>query len=77
MAPQSKTGKPPFEGIRLISFPTGIVGPALASLMADHGAEVIAIEAGRTLRSPQRGQRWQVASDLESNPMARSGSPST
>ena len=62
-----KTDKPPFEGIRLISFPTGIVGPALASLMADHGAEVIAIEAGRTLRSPQRGQRWQVASDLESN----------
>jgi crotonobetainyl-CoA:carnitine CoA-transferase CaiB-like acyl-CoA transferase len=62
-----KTDKPPFEGIRLISFPTGIVGPALASLMADQGAEVIAIEAGRTLRSPQRGQRWQVASDLESN----------
>jgi crotonobetainyl-CoA:carnitine CoA-transferase CaiB-like acyl-CoA transferase len=61
------TSKPPFEGIRLISFPTGIVGPALASLMAQHGAEVIAIEASRALRSPQRGQRWQVASDLESN----------
>jgi crotonobetainyl-CoA:carnitine CoA-transferase CaiB-like acyl-CoA transferase len=61
------TGKPPFEGIRLVSFPTGIVGPALTSLMAQHGAEVIAIEAGRALRSPQRGQRWQVASDLESN----------
>jgi crotonobetainyl-CoA:carnitine CoA-transferase CaiB-like acyl-CoA transferase len=59
--------KPLFEGIRLISFPTGIVGPALASLMAEHGAEVIAVEAGRALRSPQRGQRWQVASDLESN----------
>jgi crotonobetainyl-CoA:carnitine CoA-transferase CaiB-like acyl-CoA transferase len=28
---------------------------------------VIAVEAGRALRSPQRGQRWQVASDLESN----------
>jgi crotonobetainyl-CoA:carnitine CoA-transferase CaiB-like acyl-CoA transferase len=62
-APQSA----PLAGIRVISFPTGIVGPALASLLADHGAEVIAIEAGRALRSPQRGQRWQVASDLESN----------
>jgi crotonobetainyl-CoA:carnitine CoA-transferase CaiB-like acyl-CoA transferase len=56
-----------FEGIRVISFPTGIVGPALASLLVEHGAEVITIEAGRALRSPQRGQRWQVASDLESN----------
>jgi crotonobetainyl-CoA:carnitine CoA-transferase CaiB-like acyl-CoA transferase len=56
-----------FAGIRLISFPTGIVGPALAGFMAEHGAEVISIEAGRALRSPQRGQRWQVASDLESN----------
>jgi crotonobetainyl-CoA:carnitine CoA-transferase CaiB-like acyl-CoA transferase len=60
-------GKAPFEGVRVISFPTGIVGPALASLLAEHGAEVITIEAGRALRSPQRGQRWQVASDLESN----------
>jgi crotonobetainyl-CoA:carnitine CoA-transferase CaiB-like acyl-CoA transferase len=59
--------KRPLENIRIISFPTGIVGPALASLMVEHGAEVITIEAGRALRSPQRGQRWQVASDLESN----------
>jgi len=57
----------PFAGIRVISFPTGIVGPALASLLAEHGAQVIAIEAGHVLRSPQRGQRWQVASNLESN----------
>lgn len=56
-----------FSGVRVISFPTGIVGPALASFLADHGAEVITIEASRGLRSPQRGQRWQVASDLESN----------
>lgn len=56
-----------FSGVRIISFPTGIVGPALASFLADHGAEVITIEASRGLRSPQRGQRWQVASDLESN----------
>jgi crotonobetainyl-CoA:carnitine CoA-transferase CaiB-like acyl-CoA transferase len=62
-APSSK----PFEGIRIISFPTGIVGPALAGLLAEHGAEVIAIEAGRAVRSPQRGQRFQIASDLESN----------
>jgi crotonobetainyl-CoA:carnitine CoA-transferase CaiB-like acyl-CoA transferase len=63
----STTGKALFEGVRVISFPTGIVGPALASMLADHGAEVITIEAGRALRSPQRGQRWQVISDLESN----------
>jgi crotonobetainyl-CoA:carnitine CoA-transferase CaiB-like acyl-CoA transferase len=63
----ARADKAPFEGIRVISFPTGIVGPALASLLAEHGAEVITIEAGRALRSPQRGQRWQVASDLESN----------
>ena len=55
------------EGIRVISFPTGIVGPALGGLLAEHGAEVIAIEAGRAMRSPQRGQKFQVASDLESN----------
>jgi crotonobetainyl-CoA:carnitine CoA-transferase CaiB-like acyl-CoA transferase len=65
--PAEAASKGAFEGIRVISFPTGIVGPALASLLAEHGAEVITIEAGRALRSPQRGQRWQVASDLESN----------
>jgi len=53
--------------MRVISFPTGIVGPALAALLAEHGAEVIAIEASRGLRSPQRGQRFQAASDLEAN----------
>jgi crotonobetainyl-CoA:carnitine CoA-transferase CaiB-like acyl-CoA transferase len=56
-----------FEGVRVISFPTGVVGPALAGLLTEHGAEVIAIEAGRTARSPQRGQKFQIASDLESN----------
>jgi crotonobetainyl-CoA:carnitine CoA-transferase CaiB-like acyl-CoA transferase len=57
----------PFDGIRVISFPTGIVGPALAGLLAEQGAEVISIEAGRVVRSPQRGQRFQIASDLEAN----------
>ncbi|MSP41017.1 MAG: CoA transferase [Deltaproteobacteria bacterium] len=57
----------PFEGIRVISFPTGIVGPALAGLLAEQGAQVITIEAGRAVRSPQRGQRFQIASDLEAN----------
>lgn len=57
----------PLEGVRVISFPTGIVGPALAGLLAEHGAEVISIEAGRAIRSPQRGQKFQIASDLESN----------
>jgi crotonobetainyl-CoA:carnitine CoA-transferase CaiB-like acyl-CoA transferase len=61
------SGRLPFEGVRVLSFPTGIVGPALGSLLAEHGAEVISIEAGRTLRSPQRGQRFQIASDLESH----------
>jgi crotonobetainyl-CoA:carnitine CoA-transferase CaiB-like acyl-CoA transferase len=57
----------PFTGIRVLSFPTGIVGPALGSLLAEHGAQVITVEAGRTVRSPQRGQRFQIASDLESH----------
>jgi crotonobetainyl-CoA:carnitine CoA-transferase CaiB-like acyl-CoA transferase len=61
------TSRLPFEGVRVVSFPTGIVGPALGSLLAEHGAEVISVEAGRTIRSPQRGQRFQIASDLESH----------
>jgi crotonobetainyl-CoA:carnitine CoA-transferase CaiB-like acyl-CoA transferase len=56
-----------FEQVRMISFPTGVVGPALAGLLAEHGAQVIAIEPGRGPRSPQRGQKFQIASDLESN----------
>jgi crotonobetainyl-CoA:carnitine CoA-transferase CaiB-like acyl-CoA transferase len=60
-------GKNLFQGIRVISFPTGVVGPALAGMLADHGAEVIAIEAGRGARSPQRGEKFQIASDLEAN----------
>src|SRR4030095_1675153 len=56
----------PFAGIRVLSFPTGIVGAAPGSLLAEQGAEVITVEAGRTVRSPQRGQRFQIASDLES-----------
>ena len=63
----SATDKRAFSGIRVISFPTGIVGPALGSLLAEHGAEVISIEAGGAIRSPERGQRFAVASDLESN----------
>ena len=61
------TNSLPFAGIRVLSFPTGIVGPALGSMLAEHGAEVISIEAGRTVRSPQLGQRFQIASDLESH----------
>jgi crotonobetainyl-CoA:carnitine CoA-transferase CaiB-like acyl-CoA transferase len=57
----------PLDGIRVISFPTGIVGPALAGMLAEQGAEVIAIEPGRVMRSPQRGQKFQIVSDLESN----------
>ena len=64
---RAATARRPFEGIRVISFPTGIVGPALAGLLAEQGAEVIGIEAGRVPRSPQRGQRFQLASDLEAN----------
>src|SRR5262249_37168246 len=33
------------DGIRVITFPTGVVGPCLGRLLGDHGAEVIAIEA--------------------------------
>ncbi len=63
----SLSSRLPFEGVRVLSFPTGIVGPALGSLLAEHGAQVISIEAGRTMRSPQRGQKFQIASDLESH----------
>jgi crotonobetainyl-CoA:carnitine CoA-transferase CaiB-like acyl-CoA transferase len=70
-----KTSPPPagtlFQGIRVISFPTGIVGPALGGLLAEHGAEVISIEAGRGMRSPQRGQKFQIAADLENNRQRR------
>ncbi len=66
-APLHASNGLPFAGVRVVSFPTGIVGPALGSLLADHGADVITVEAGRTVRSPQRGQRFQIASDLESH----------
>jgi crotonobetainyl-CoA:carnitine CoA-transferase CaiB-like acyl-CoA transferase len=56
-----------FGGVRIVSFPTGIVGPALGSLLADHGAEVISVEPVRNRRAPERGQRFQAASDLESH----------
>jgi crotonobetainyl-CoA:carnitine CoA-transferase CaiB-like acyl-CoA transferase len=65
-APQA-TSSLSFSGVRVVSFPTGIVGPALGGLLAEHGAEVITIEAGGAMRSPQRGQRFQIAADLESN----------
>ncbi|MGH7848230.1 MAG: CaiB/BaiF CoA transferase family protein [Candidatus Binatia bacterium] len=55
----------PFQGIRVVAFPTGVVGPSLTSLLADQGAEVIAIESGQTApRNVHRGQRYQVASDV-------------
>jgi crotonobetainyl-CoA:carnitine CoA-transferase CaiB-like acyl-CoA transferase len=66
-APLATPARNLFEGIRVISFPTGVVGPALGSLLAEHGAEVISIEAGRVPRSPQRGQTYQIAADLEAN----------
>ena len=56
-----------FEGIRVISFPTGIVGPAIGGLLAEHGAEVISIEAGRPAGGRQLVQKFQIAADLESN----------
>jgi crotonobetainyl-CoA:carnitine CoA-transferase CaiB-like acyl-CoA transferase len=59
--------KRPFEGIRVLSFPTGVVGPALGSLLAEHGAEVISIEAGRAPRGPQGGPSYPIAADLEAN----------
>ncbi len=55
------------KGFASISFPTGIVGPALGGLLAEHGAEVISHRSrARSTRSPQRGQKFQIASDLES-----------
>ncbi len=55
----------PFQGVRVVAFPTGVVGPSLTALLADQGAEVIAIESGQTApRNVHRGQRYQVASDV-------------
>jgi crotonobetainyl-CoA:carnitine CoA-transferase CaiB-like acyl-CoA transferase len=53
-----------FEGIRVVSFPTGIVGPALAGLLAEHGAEVISVEPGGG-GGRQLTQKFQLAADLE------------
>ena len=58
------TGKSLFEGIRVVSFPTGIVGPALAGLLAEHGAEVISIEPGAAA-GRQLTQKFQRAAELE------------
>jgi crotonobetainyl-CoA:carnitine CoA-transferase CaiB-like acyl-CoA transferase len=62
-AAATANAKGSLAGVRVISFPTGVVGPAVAGLLADHGAEVIAIEPGRGAR----GQKFQIAADLESN----------
>lgn len=61
IAEPAGSGENLFEKIRVISFPTGIVGPALAGLLAEQGAEVISIEAG----GRQGQQKFQVAADLE------------
>jgi len=66
-APASHPDRTAFQGVRVLSFPTGVVGPALAGLLAEHGAQVISIEAGRPPRGPQRGQKFQIAADLESH----------
>ena len=57
------------EGIRVVSFPTGVVGPCIGRLLGDHGAEVIAIEAKEKpaedgSRPPLNG--WTLA-QVESN----------
>ena len=70
---QTGTDAPPpagtnlFEGVRVISFPTGIVGPALGGLLAEHGAGVISMEPGRTGGGRQLTQKFQIAADLEGN----------
>ena len=62
-------GSTALGGIRVISFPTGVVGPCIGRLLGDHGAEVIAIEAREKL--PEDGKKpeltaWSVA-QVESN----------
>ena len=65
IASTSATTPLPFQGVRVVAFPTGVVGPALASLLAEHGAEVIAIESAQTApRNVQRGQSYQMALDV-------------
>jgi crotonobetainyl-CoA:carnitine CoA-transferase CaiB-like acyl-CoA transferase len=66
-APGASPKKRLFDGIRVISFPTGIVGPALGGLLAEHGAQVIAVEQGRSAHGAQREQKFQIVADLEGN----------
>lgn len=67
-APVAAASPPLFEGVRVVTFPTGIVGPCLTRLLADHGAEVIAIESARApVGSVQPGQRFLAANDAVSN----------
>ncbi|MBI2987201.1 MAG: CoA transferase [Deltaproteobacteria bacterium] len=67
-APALAASPLPFEGVRVVTFPTGVVGPCLTRLLADHGAEVIAIESAGTGRhSPRRGQGFETAFDAENN----------
>jgi crotonobetainyl-CoA:carnitine CoA-transferase CaiB-like acyl-CoA transferase len=67
----------PFQGVRVVAFPTGRGRPSLTALLADQGAEVIAIESGQTApRNVHRGQRYQVA-PMSSMRATRSASRST
>jgi crotonobetainyl-CoA:carnitine CoA-transferase CaiB-like acyl-CoA transferase len=56
------------KGIRVISFPTGVVGPCIGRLLGDHGAEVIAIEAKEKPAdgTPAPLNAWTLA-QIESN----------
>jgi crotonobetainyl-CoA:carnitine CoA-transferase CaiB-like acyl-CoA transferase len=60
--------RPLLEGIRVVSFPTGVVGPCIGRLLGDHGAEVIAIEPRERPEDAARKKvsAWTLA-QVESN----------
>lgn len=49
LTPEAHESSAPLDGVRVIEFTTGIVGPTLGRLLAEFGAETIKVETGKHL----------------------------